>query len=90
VDSADQLNPDFRFFICSKGSVTDLEEIYCITQCMPGYGEHEGQWRFKAIARLDGKPLDFIYASHEECLAEQRRMAEGLVAFRTNRAIVWE
>jgi len=70
-----------RFFVCSKGSITDLEEIYTITQPLPGYGEHEGQWRFKAVARLDGKPLEYIYDDHKECLNDQTRMAMQLVDY---------
>lgn len=71
-----------RFFICSKGSVTDLEEIYCVSHPMEGYGEHSGQWRFKAIARLDGKPLDFIYEDHDSCLSDQNRMGRQLMNYK--------
>jgi len=89
MDMQDQVNNEFRFFICNKGSLTDLEEIYVISQPNEGYGDYVGQWKFKAIAKLDGKPLEFIYTEYEECLAEQRRMCEELVAYRTNRGVVW-
>lgn len=71
-----------RFFICNKGSITDLEEIYSISQPLEGYGEHEGQWRFKALSKLDGKPLDFIYENEGECRSDQIKMALQLVDYR--------
>lgn len=86
----DEVNNDYRFFICNKGSLTDLEEIYVISQPTEGYGEYEGQWRFKALAKLDGKPLEFMYTTYNECLDEQKRMAESLVAYRVNRGIKWD
>lgn len=72
-----------RFFICSKGSITDLEEIYCISHPIEGYGEFTGQWRFKAIAKQDGKPLDYIYENRDECLEDQVRMGKLLMAYRS-------
>jgi len=68
-----------RFFICSQGSITDLEEIYSISQPLPGYDKYEDQWRFRAVSRLDGKSLDFIYDSRDECAKDQHRMALQLI-----------
>ena len=84
------INPgDYRFFICANGSVTDLEEIYSISQPMEGYGKMEGQWRFLAIGKLDGKPLEFFYHTYDQCLTDQRAMAEHLMIYVARRVPDW-
>ena len=75
--------PDkYRFFVCRQGSITDLEEIYSISTPFKGYGEYASQWQFKAIAKLDGKPLQFVYDDYDECLKDQQKMAGSLVRYK--------
>lgn len=71
-----------RIFICKQGSVLDLEEIYCVSPPIEGYGEYKGQWRFKAVAKLDGKPLEFLYEDFDKCWEDQQRLATQLAAYK--------
>jgi hypothetical protein len=80
---------DYRFFICTNGSVVDLDEIYFISCPLEGYGEHEGNWHFKVISRHDGKPVSFMYTEYNQCLAEQRRCADQLIYYRAQKIIQW-